>query len=428
MPQEIDWTRGERIICDLQDLPQDVQRIIEVQFSSNGERVGHILSFSEGECRIGNNGILQEEEFDNAWMLRFTPDNRLTALVSSMGTWTMRVEDASWPEEYDYIWNPLFSDTGEVISAAVQKEGFYGMVRDQDTWEELFPYATDYAMSADGSMCCCVVQTAPLSEGDINAFREKVFSVAVNERVWSWNFLNAWTPVPDSRTGSTAAVVRRDYQDYSVAVDGLAWPQSFANVWEPLIAPGGDVFAPVQLGSKWGMARNGELTWPTRYCQLWHLRTDPQGKRIAAIVSPEFGRFTLRLGERTWKTTYPVLTDLRLGPEGERAAAVGASPIDPEQPDYLFTPPSWQLIVDDQPASGWFDQVFPPVFSPDGGQVAARIKHNKRFGYILDGRVYPREFDRAWDPVFSPDEGRILLRVREGDSLKRIVASTNEFK
>ncbi|MCF8086201.1 MAG: WD40 repeat domain-containing protein [Desulfohalobiaceae bacterium] len=428
MLQDLDWTEGERILLDLGSLPQEAQRLVELQFSPDGERVGHILGFSEGECRIGSNGDLQEEEFDNAWMLRFTPDSRLTALVSSLGAWSMRVEDVTWPEEYDYIWNPLFSESGEVISAAVQKEGFYGMVRDQATWGELFPYATDYAMSADGSMCCCVVQTAPLSEGDINAFRAKVFSVAVNGRVWPWHFQNVWTPVPDSSTGRTAAVVRRDYQDCSVAVDGLAWPQRFDNAWEPLIAPGGEVFAPVQLGSKWGLARDGEMVWPARYCQLWHLQTDPRGQRIAAIVSPQFGRFTVRYGERIWKTSYPVLTDLRLGPEGERVAAVGASRIDPEQPDSLFTPPSWQLVVDDQPASGWFEQVFPPVFSPDGGHVAARIKHNKRFGYILDGKAYPREFDRAWDPVFSPDGGRILLRVREGDSLKRIVASTDEFK
>ena len=428
MPQDLDWTEGERILLDLGCLPQETQRLVELQFSPDGERVGHILSFAEGECRIGSNGELQEEEYDNAWMLRFTPDNRLTAFVSSLGAWSVRVEEESWPDEYDFVWSPLFSDSGGVISAAVRKEGQYGMVHNQATWKELFPYATDYTMSADGSMCCCVVQTVPLSEGDINAFREKVFSVAVNEKVWPWYYLNVWTPVPDPQTGNTAAVVRRDYQDYSVAVDGLAWPQRFDNAWEPLILPEREVYAPVQLGAKWGLAKDGELVWPARYCQLWGLRTDPQGKRIAAIVSPQFGRFTVHLEEKIWKTTYPVLTDLRLGPEGKRAAAVGASRIDPEQPDSLFAPPSWQLIVDDQPASDWFDQVFPPVFSPDGERVAARIKHNKRFGYLLDGKVYPREFDRAWDPVFSPDGGSILLRVREGDSLKRIVASTREFK
>ncbi|MCF8031295.1 MAG: WD40 repeat domain-containing protein, partial [Desulfohalobiaceae bacterium] len=209
MPQDLDWTGGERILLDLGSLPQEAQRLVELQFSPDGERVGYILSFSEGECRIGSNGDLHEEEFDNAWMLRFTPDNRLTALVSSLGAWSVRVEEETWPDEYDFVWSPLFSDPGGVISAAVRKEGQYGMVRNQTTWSALFPYATDYTMSADGALCCCVVQTTPLSEGDINAFREKVFSVAVNERVWPWYFQNVWTPVPDSGTGKTAAVVRR---------------------------------------------------------------------------------------------------------------------------------------------------------------------------------------------------------------------------
>jgi len=428
MPHDLDWTLGERILCDLADLPQEVQRFVELQISPDGERVGYILSFPEGECRIGSNGTLQEDEFDNAWMLRFTPDNRLTALVSNLGAWSLREEEATWPEEYDYIWNPLFSVSGDVTSAAVQKGGMYGMVRNQATWEELFPYATDYAMSEDGSICCCVVQTRSLSEGDITAFREKVFSVAVNEQTWAWSFLNAWTPVPDSRTGITAAVVRRDYQDYTVAVDGLPWPQGFANVWEPLIAGNGDVYAPVQSGGKWGLAKNGDLVWPARFNQLWHLQAGEGDTGITAIVSLQFGQFTVGHDDRLWKRSYPVLTDLRLGLGGERTAVVAGSGMNPEQPDSCFTSPQWRLVVDDRPVNGWFDQVFPPVFSPDGGQVAARIKSGKRFGYILENKTYPQDFDMAWDPVFSPDGGRVLLRVREGDTLKRIVATLDEFR
>jgi len=427
MPRDLDWTQGERTILDLQSLPQDAQRLVELQFSPNGEQVGHILSFPEGECRLGSNGTLQEEEFDNAWMLRFTANNRLTALVSSLGAWSMRVENATWPEEYDYIWTPLFSDSGEVIAAAVQKGGLYGMVRDQVAWSELFAYATDFAMSGDGSVCCCVVQTAPLSEGDIEAFREGVFTVAVNDEAWPWRFLNVWTPVPNSRTGQTAAAVRRDYQDYTVAVNGLAWSQRFDNVWEPLICGDENVFAPVQSSDQWGVARNGEMFWPAQYRQVWHLKTDAAENRLAAIVAPRFGKFTVRLGDRTWKTTYPVLTDLRLSPDGERAAAVASAQVNPEQPESCFTSPKWQLAVDDEPRNGWFDQVFPPVFSPDGGQVAARIKNEKRFGYILDNKIYPRDFDMAWDPVFSPDGRYILLRVRDGQSLKRIVVTPEEF-
>jgi hypothetical protein len=427
MLQDPDLSQDERTILDLGGLPEEAQRLVELQFSPHGEHVGHILGFPEGVCRIGSNGELQEEEFDNAWMLRFDPNNRLTALVSSMGTWSMRVEDATWPEEYDYIWNPLFSDSGEVIAAAVQKGGLYGMVRDQVAWSELYPFATDFAMSGDGSMCCCVVQTAPLSEGDIEAFRERVFTVAVNERAWPWRFLNVWTPVPDSRTGLTAAAVRRDYQDYTVAVNGFAWSQRFENVWEPLICADGSVFAPVQSSGQWGVARNGEMFWPAQYRQVWHLTTDAGEGRLAAIVALRFGKFTVRLGDRTWKTTYPVLTDLRLSPDGERAAAVASAQVSPEQPESCFTSPKWQLAVDDKPMNGWFDQVFPPVFSPDGGQVAARIKNAQHFGYILDNRIYPRDFDMAWDPIFSPDGRHILLRVRDGQCLKRIVATPEDF-
>ena len=427
MPRDLDWTHGERAILDLESLLRDAQRLVELQFSPDGERVGHILSFPEGEYRLGSNGTLQEEEFDNAWMLRFTPDNRLTALVSSLGAWSLRVEDANWSEEYDYIWNPLFSDSGEVIAAAVQRGGQYGMVSNHGAWNALYPYATDFALSGDGSICCCVVQTLSLSEGDIQAFRERVFTVAVNDEAWPWCFLNAWTPVASSRTGQIAAAVRRDYQDYTVAVNGFSWSQRFENVWEPLICADENVFAPVLSGGQWGVARNGEMFWPAQYRQLWHLKTDAAENRLAAIVAPRFGKFTVRLGDRTWKTTYPVLTDLRLSPEGDRAAAVGSAQVSPNQPESCFTSPKWQLAVDDKPVNDWFDQVFPPVFSPDGGQVAARVKNGKRFGYILDNRIYPRDFDMAWDPVFSPDSGRILLRVRDGQSLKRIVTTPEEF-
>lgn len=429
MQETWDWSTGEKEILDRGQWPQEVQWCSESCFSPDGEQVGSIVYLGESEFNIMQNAEPWSENLDNAWYARFTPDNRLTVLASSMGAWTLRVQDEAWPEEYEYIWDTKFSEDGQVIAAAVKKDGAYAMALNGAAWQTYFVNATGYTLSSNGKGSACVVQTQSLDEGDIESFAQGIFSVALNGQAWARSFLNVWDPALDPLGEHVAATVRLNRQEYSIAVNGQPWEQAFSAAWNPCFNPStGQVLAPVKTPGGWGLARDGEIIWEGRFLQLWQQTICSQGKNIAAIAAPEFGKFTVVKNDRPWTHTYPVVTDLTLSPQGQRIAAIGRSGWDTLEQDSQLGLQQWQIIVDDGPWSGWWSRVFKPVFSPDGEHVALRVENQDRYTLLLDNKPYKQEFSMLWDPVFSPDSRKILLRARQGDKYLRIVADLTDFR
>ncbi|MFP4479317.1 MAG: electron transfer complex subunit TmcD [Desulfohalobiaceae bacterium] len=429
MQESWDWSTGEKEILDRGQWPQEVQWCAETCFSPDGEEVGSIVYMGEGEFNILQNTAPWSESVDNAWFARYSPDGRLTVLTSSMGSWTLRVQDQAWPEEYEYIWDTRFSQDGGVITAAIKKEGAYAMAMNGEAWEHQFVNATGFTLSENGRGAACVVQTASLDEGDIEGFAQGIFSVALNGQTWDKSFLNVWDPVIDAQGERTAAVVRLNRQEYSIAVDSQPWEQTFNMAWDPCFNPvTGQVLAPVKTPSGWSLAQDEEIVWEGRFLQLWQQKICSQGRNIAAIAAPEFGQFSVVQNDKPWKHTYPVLTDLTLSPQGERAAAIGRSGWENMEQDPQLGLQQWQVVVDDQPWEGWWDRIFQPVFSQDGQHLALRAESQGKYTLLLDNRAYPRQFSMLWDPVFSPDGRKILIRARQGDKYLRIVADLDDFK
>jgi hypothetical protein len=422
-----DWSPGEKRILQSHDFPEDALWETECAFSPDGEHVGHIFYLGEGEFQVARNGSPWEESFDNAWYLRFSPAGNLTALVSSLGAWTMFKDGQTWPEELDYIWDTQFSRDGSVIAAAARIGGQYGMMVNAEPWETLFPFATGFTLSQNGASSACSVQTRPLDEGDIETFKSGIFSVAVDGAVWPRSFINAWAPRLNGKGSRSSAVVRVPGGLETIAVDGEPWAQAFTSAWEPCFHPFDDsVLAPVRSGRHWGLARDGQLIWPAESVQVWQQRVSPVG-HVGAIVAPDFGTFTVRINDWIWRTAYPVLTDLTLSPVGLRGAAIGQSP-PPSDPGVAELPEHrWQVVVDDRPWPGWFDRLYRPVFSEDGASVALRAERGGKETIVCDGRIYPKGFDRVWDPVFCPDGRHLLIRAREGDSFVRLVVPLSAF-
>ncbi|MFO8032738.1 MAG: WD40 repeat domain-containing protein [Desulfohalobiaceae bacterium] len=429
MQESWDWNIGEREILDRGQWPQEVQWCAESCFSPDGEEVGSIVYLGEAEFNILQNSAPWSESVDNAWYARYTPDRRLTVLTASMGSWTLRVQDQAWPEEYEYIWDTKFSQDGSVIAAAIKQDGAYAMALNGEAWQNQFVNAMGFTLSRNGQRSACVVQSRSLDEGDIDTFAQGIYTVALNGQAWEKSFLNVWDPVLDPLGEHVAATVRLNRQEYSIAVDGQPWEQSFGMAWAPSFNPvTGQVLAPVKTPGGWGLAQNGEIIWEGRFLQLWQQTICSQGKNIAAIAAPEFGQFTVAQNDKPWTHTYPVITDLVLSPQGERAAAIGRSGWESMENDSQLGLQQWQIIVDDRPWDGWWDRAFKPVFSPDGEHLAIRVENNGKYTLLLDNRPYPREFSMLWDPVFSPDSKKILLRARDGNKYLRIVADLGDFK
>jgi hypothetical protein len=427
MSADWDWQPGARTIVDLSSLEADLLPASEVCFSSDGQLTAWICMTEDGEFQPVVNGQAWEQTYDNIWNLRFTPDNRLLALVSSMGTWTLALDGDPWPEEYEYIWNPMISRTGEVISAAVKKDGVYGIAVNGADWPVTYPNANGFTQSCDGDVIAAVVQTESLDEGDINTFWQGIYTVSVNGQTWPETYVNVWSPCCWENGSSVAATVRLSPTEYSIAVDGQCWPERYTGAWEPVFHPSEkSVIAPVRLGAKWALAQDGRILWPADFHQLWHQQVARDGT-IAAIVAPRFGQFTVAKEGRPWTNSYPVVTDLVLHQDGGRAAAVGQAGLTLSNDSSQLSAQQWQVIVDDAPWSGWYDRVFPPVFSQDGHHVAVRVEHSGKWTVLVDDRPYSRWFDRLWDPIFSPDSRKLLIKALDRGSVLRIVADLSEF-
>ena len=69
----------------------------------------------DGEFGVQTNKVQWKSTYDNLWNLKFTPDNRCVALTSSLGVWTVTVDQESWPEEYEYIWSLMCAGSEHVL-------------------------------------------------------------------------------------------------------------------------------------------------------------------------------------------------------------------------------------------------------------------------------------------------------------------------
>ncbi len=423
-----DWETGQKSITEISKWTFDYKWLGESQYSRDGEQLATIVCLDEGEFSIAINGSLWTNSFDNIWYPRFSPDGRLSCLISSMGMWTMAVDDQTWDEEYEYIWETKFSPSGQTIAAAIKKQGQYAMAKDGQSWANFFPYATDFILSPDGGKTACVVQKQLLEEGDIDTFLQGIYSLAVDGQAWEKTFINVWDPCFDREGENVAATVRLAKKEYSIAVNGQPWPQTYACAWEPIFDPDDkSVYAPVEKDSKWGLAKNGELYWDNRFVQLWNLQTSSQGPHLAAIVSPKYGQFTVAVDGKPWSHTYPVLTNLVISPDAKKIAALGQSGPVLSDRGYRLEYPKWQVIVNDQPWLDWHDNAFNPIFSPDGQHLAVRVEKCGKYTIVLDGKIYPQEFSGLWDPIFSPESDKVLIRALEGNLFKRIVAPLKAF-
>ena len=201
-------------------------------------------------------------------------------------------------------------------------------------------------------------------------------------------------------------------------MDGEPWPVTFSCVWEPKFNPvNNSVVAPVRVDGKWGLAVDGQLLWPAKFVQLWHQQFSPDGEHIAAIVAPEFGRWTVAIDGTPWKSRFnDFVTDLVYSPDGRRAAALGKNG------------QKWFIIADDHIWNKAYDMVWKPVFSPDSEHLAVKVELAKRYTIVVDGVEYGEDFDVVWDPIFSPDSRKVMIRSVKGGKYYRIVVPVQDIK
>lgn len=410
------WEPGAGRSLDITSCNREYEWLEEPYVSPDGESIAVIAYFEDAQSGLCVNGELWEETFDKIIFPKYTPNGRLTAIVSRDAEWTLAVDQEIWPEYYGFAWDVLFNDSSESIAIAVQQDMAYGMALNGEIWTDLYDNANNFTLSPDGNSTAAVVQTGPLGEANIHAYQQGLYTVAVNGKAWERNFVNVWKPTFDAESKRTAAQVRLNLYDYTIAVDGTPWTNTFSSIWEPVFNhKTGVIAAPVRSGGLWGMARDGELCWPVGFNQCWHQQFSADGSKLAAIVAVKFGKFTVAIEGRPWATTFPVVTDLALSEDGLHAAALGGR-------DY-----KWSVMVDDKVWPGIYDRLWPPALTPGGAHAAVKAEKNGKYTIVMDGKEYKEDFSMIWDPIFNPEGDKVLIRGIKDNHYHRIVARLSDF-
>ena len=410
-----DWSSGEKQI-HVAEWNDRFEWVEELYASPDGEQVAAIVNQAEGEFNVCINGETWENPLEKIWHLRFTPDNRPVALVSDAGEWTVAVAGELWENRFGYVWNLCFNPDGKAIGISFQQDMKYGLAINDVPWETTFLHATDPVLSEDGRHGAASVQVVATGEAEIRKFQEGTITAAVDGVAWDSVFVNVWGKNFNPDATRLAAEVRVTLYDYTIAVDGTAWEKTFSGVWEPVFHPFTQaVLAPVRIQGKWTLAQNAEILWKNRYFQLWHPVFSPDGARLAAIVSPSFGKWTVAVDDVPWSyTAGELVTDVTFSPDGARIGGI------------IKDNGNWSIVVDGKPWRSTFDMVWKPVFSPDGSQVAVKMEKDGKIGFALNDRMLNFSCENAWPPVFSPDGGRLLLRtVENGVYYRRVIPLTD---
>ena len=299
-----DWETGQKKIpmADWQDRFDWVE---EPYASPDGEKVAAIVNAGEETFSVCVNGDTWETDFDKIWHLRFLADGCLAALVSTLGEWTVAIDGTSWEEMFGYVWNPLYSRHSGSMAVATQQDMRYCMVLDGKAWAETYSNMTYFALSDCGTKTAAAVQVVDADSGEIHKFKQGTFTAALQGKAWDTTFVNVWNLSISPDGEHLAAEVRQNLYDYTIAVDGKPWGRTFASVWEPVFHPKkAHVVAPVRVGGQWLLAQDGEFLWERPFVQLWHQMFSPEGDRIAAVVSPKYGRWTVAVDGLPWKQSF----------------------------------------------------------------------------------------------------------------------------
>jgi hypothetical protein len=167
----------------------------------------------------------------------------------------------------------------------------------------------------------------------------------------------------------------------------------------------------VRINGKWHLAQDGRILWDRKFVQLWHAMYSPSGNKLAAVVAPKFGRWTIAVDGKPWPVTFKdLVNDAVFSPEGSRIAATAKE-------DH-----KWMIAVDGRVWNNTFDRVWQPVFSSGSDTVAVKIERNGKYGIAVNDRLWDQQCDAIWDPVFSAEGDKLLLRtLQDGRYIRRVM-------
>ncbi len=412
---EWDW-QTEKIQIPIKEWKDRFNWVEEPCVSPDGKNIAAIVNLDEAEFSVCVNDEPWEEPVEKAWALSFLPDGRLASLVAREEEWTVCIDGSAWETWFDYIWALQCSADGSLVGAAVQTDGEYGMVVNDQPWETLYENL-NHATMHDSGATAAVVQVVSMGQGDVDGFARGLFSVALDGTVRPEKHMNIWDIALDDSGKNVAYVFRKNRSDYDIFQKDAPWDKTFQSAWKPLFINGGtSLVAPVREGGKWWLYRDAEKFWTHAFEQLWLVTAAPDHSSIAAVVSDSFGKWTVAKDDKTWQVhADEMISDLVFSQKGETLVAV--------LKDHNF----WTLAVNDRAWDLSADKLWRPAIDESGKIVAARFEKNGAYQLAVNGKVYADKYDMLFDPVINPDGSKIMVKSIQNGIYTRHIFPVDHF-
>jgi len=410
-----DWESKEKVLADTSKWKEQYEDVWEPYISSDGEKIASIVKVGEGEFNIAvNNETWGEEPFEKIWYSRFSPDGRLTAIITKDMEWTMAVDGKPWEQMYEYIWDTKFSADGKVIAATTKQDGVYAITANEKTWEcpvKLESIAS-YVISPDGKTIAAIAQTLPLGQADLDGFLKGTWSVVVNGKPWKENYVDIYGLTISDDAKNIAVEYRAAICEYGIVVNETPWNEKFACTWEPAFHPtnSNEITTPVRREGQWFLATNDRIVWDRGFYSLLYQTYSPDGNNIAAAVAPKFAKWTIAVNGQLWSKTFnECVLQPCFSPDSRKVAVIAKDS------------GNWLLVVDGTVLGDAFDNIWPPVFS--GDKVICKVEKNGKYYVAVNGLIRGNGYEALWNPVVSPDGTKVMIcGVEAGKYYRRIVS------
>ena len=272
----------------------------EYKVSPDGEKIAAIVNKDEGVFTVCENGKTWGQAYEKAWSLKYSPTGRLTGCVMADEEWTICVDGSEWNTWFDFVWDLAFTRDGSHVGLTVQQDMKYGMAVDDVIWPKLYENISQ-AVLHDNGTTAAAVQVSSMGSADIEGFKKGIFACVQDGVPLDGNYLNIWDLTFNANGDQLAYAARLNRSDYTIVQDGHPWDMKFQTVWKPrFLTNNSSLLAPVRLAGKWYLYKDGEPFWKTGYNQLWNPCVTWDNQKVAAIVSDNYGRWSIAENNRTW--------------------------------------------------------------------------------------------------------------------------------
>lgn len=142
----------------------------------------------------------------------------------------------------------------------------------------------------------------------------------------------------------------------------------------------------------------------------------PTGRGVAYIAAVGDKIRVVHNGKPGKEHTGVQFVAMQISPDGQRIV-------------YGYKQAEQRYMVVDGVVNGPFDEIGPPVFSPDSRHVAYEVRKGVHWNIILDGLTSRYVTSYYMKPVFSSDSSKVFYIENTNDDLKKtLVISTTTFK